>query len=142
MVKFNKSTIKLKMWPWNLRQWRGYSSQHVVLICKTLVPNYIIIKILQCIREFQPGHEWLHINNKVKSATLTFEIGVWFFHVTRCLDMPNTCAKSEYENMRINTETANVTLTFEIGTWFFLETRRFALYANNLCQIILKSFHA
>ena len=53
------------------------SMQHVVLICQTLVPNYI--KIFPSIRELQPWHKWLHIDSQAACVPLTFEVGVWFF---------------------------------------------------------------
>ena len=43
-------------------------------------------------RELQIGHEWLHIKNQAKSATLTLKIGAYFFRVTRRQGMLNPCA--------------------------------------------------
>ena len=45
-------------------------------------------------RELQPGHESMQINTETASVTLTFDIVVWFFKMTRRrLDMPKPCAK-------------------------------------------------
>ena len=68
-------------------------------------------------------------------ATLTFEIGVCFFHMTCSLDMPNTdvpnyfkilpCIRelqNGHEWMHINNQAKSVTLTFKMGAWFFQAT--------------------
>ena len=64
---------------------------------KHFMPNYF--KILLYIRDLQPRHKWLHINihsifiSIFASVTLTFETGMWFFHVTHFPDILNTSAK-------------------------------------------------
>ena len=97
-TKASIQTLKLQVWPWPLRQGRASYVWHVVSICKTLVQYYF--KILPCIRKLQPGHESMHINTEsmhinteTASVTLTFEIWVWNFYATHCLDMVNTFAK-------------------------------------------------
>ena len=93
-------------------------------------------------------HECLHINNKAKSATLTFEIEAWFNPATHRLDMFQThlpyyfkilpCIKElqpGHESMHVNTETASVTLTFEIWTRHVVMIR--TLLVPNYFKVIL-----
>ena len=75
--------------------------------------------------ELQPGHESMYINIETESVTLNFEIGVWFFLVTRRLDnyaihfFP--CIRelqTRHERLHFYIYTTCVTLTWKLVEWF------------------------